>query len=154
VAGESQPFIDSVILQTISVFMALWSLPLSRRFGRRQLLLTGFTFTTITMFVVAIVSTVSPTGRSSGNLLVAMMCICLGAYSSTIGAPSWAASGEMASNHLRSYTFGVAMAIGFFFAWLTTFTTPFFINTDALNLGGKGLPNAAMQMLNAELLLL
>ena len=139
VAGASEPFIDTIILQTISVSMALCSLPLTRRFGRRHLLLTGFSISTIAMFIIAIVSTASPATKSSGRLLVAMSCILLGGYSATIGPLSWVTAGEMASTHLRSHTFGVGMAIGFFFAWLTTFTTPFFINTTALNLGGKGL---------------
>jgi len=29
------------------------------------------------------------------------------------------------------------MTVGFFFAWLTAFTTPYFINTTALNWGAK-----------------
>ena len=53
-------------------------------------------------------------------------------------APSaWLTGGEMPSQRLRSYTFGLAAAIGFFMAWLTQFTAPYFINPIALNWGPR-----------------
>lgn len=54
-----------------------------------------------------------------------------------IATYAWLAGGEIPSQRLRSYTFGFAAAIGFFAAWLTTFTAPYFINPDALNWGPK-----------------
>ena len=45
-----------------------------------------------------------------------------------ISTYAWLAGGEIPSQRLRSYTFGLAAAIGFFFAWVTTFTAPYFIN--------------------------
>jgi SP family sugar:H+ symporter-like MFS transporter len=36
---------------------------------------------------------------------------------------------------LRSYTFGLAAAVGFLGARVTTFTAPYFINPRALNWG-------------------
>ena len=50
---------------------------------------------------------------------------------------AWISGGELPSQRLRSYTFGLATAIGFFAAWLTTFTAPYFINPEALNWGPK-----------------
>ncbi|EAQ85515.1 hypothetical protein CHGG_09529 [Chaetomium globosum CBS 148.51] len=50
---------------------------------------------------------------------------------------AWISGGELPSQRLRSFTFGFATAIGFFLAWLTTFTTPYFINPQALNWGPK-----------------
>lgn len=52
-----------------------------------------------------------------------------------ISAYAWLCGGEIPSQRLRSYTFGLAAAVGFFFAWLTTFTAPYFINPDSLNWG-------------------
>jgi hypothetical protein len=37
-----------------------------------------------------------------------------------ISSYAWLAGGELPSQRLRSYTFGLAAAVGFFFAWLTT----------------------------------
>lgn len=52
-----------------------------------------------------------------------------------IAAYAWLSGGEIPSQRLRSYTFGVAAAVGFAGAWLATFTAPYFINPDALNWG-------------------
>lgn len=56
---------------------------------------------------------------------------------------AWLAGGEIPSQRLRSYTFGLAAAVGFAGAWLATFTAPYFINPEALNWGpeyGKIVP--------------
>lgn len=50
---------------------------------------------------------------------------------------AWLAGGEIPCQRLRSHTFGLAAAIGFFGAWLTTFTAPYFINPDALDWGPR-----------------
>lgn len=52
-----------------------------------------------------------------------------------VAAYAWLAGGEIPSQRLRSYTFGIAAAVGFAGAWLATFTAPYFINPDALNWG-------------------
>lgn len=45
-------------------------------------------------------------------------------------------SGEIPAQNLRAYTAGLSIGIGFIFAWLTTFTAPYFINPAELNWGG------------------
>jgi hypothetical protein len=52
-----------------------------------------------------------------------------------IAAYAWLTSGEIPSQRLRSYTFGIASAVGFAGAWLATFTAPYFINPESLNWG-------------------
>jgi hypothetical protein len=54
-----------------------------------------------------------------------------------IATYAWLAGGEIPSQRLRSHTFGLAAAIGFCGAWLTTFTAPYFINPEALNWGPR-----------------
>ena len=54
-----------------------------------------------------------------------------------VGTYAWLSGGEIPSQRLRSYTFGFAAATGFLFAWLTTFTAPYFINPSSLNWGPK-----------------
>ncbi|EJD04873.1 general substrate transporter [Fomitiporia mediterranea MF3/22] len=139
VAGASDPFIDTVILQSVNLFTSLCALPLARRFGRRTLLLSGFGMETVSMLAVALIYSITRTHTTlaDGKALVAMLCIFSGAYGATIGPLSWVTAGEMTANRLRSHAFGVSMAIGFFFAWLTVFTTPYFINTTGLNWGAK-----------------
>lgn len=50
---------------------------------------------------------------------------------------AWLSGGELPSQRLRSYTFGLSAAIGFLGAWLATFTAPYFINPSSLNWGPK-----------------
>ncbi|KAF8578472.1 general substrate transporter [Ramaria rubella] len=137
IAGTTKPFINTIIYQSCGVATSLAAVPLTRIFERRHILLTGFSLTTLTMFLIAILYTVDPHSTNAGKAMVAMVCLFGGAYGGTIGPLSWAVAGELPTNRLRSYTFGFAMAIGFVFAWLTTFTTPYFINTSQLNWGPK-----------------
>ncbi len=58
-------------------------------------------------------------------------------YNGMVSSYAWLCGGEFPSQRLRSFTFGIAASIGFFGAWLTTFTAPYFINPDALNWGPK-----------------
>lgn len=54
-----------------------------------------------------------------------------------IATYAWLSGGEIPSQRLRSYTFGLAASIGFIGAWLATFTAPYFINPSALNWGPR-----------------
>ncbi len=54
-----------------------------------------------------------------------------------VSSYAWLSGGELPSQRLRSLTFGVATAMGFFLAWLATFTAPYFINPLKLNWGPK-----------------
>ncbi len=56
-------------------------------------------------------------------------------YNGMVATYAWLCGGEFPSQRLRSYTFGLAAAVGFLGAWLATFTAPYFINPDALNWG-------------------
>jgi SP family sugar:H+ symporter-like MFS transporter len=58
-------------------------------------------------------------------------------YNGMVSSYAWLCGGEFPSQRLRSFTFGIAASVGFFGAWLTTFTAPYFINPDALNWGPK-----------------
>lgn len=54
-----------------------------------------------------------------------------------IATYAWLSGGELPTQRLRSYTFGLAAAVGFFGAWLTTFTAPYFINPASLDWGPR-----------------
>lgn len=64
-----------------------------------------------------------------------MSVIYICGYNGMVATYAWLAGGEIPSQRLRSYTFGLAAAVGFAGAWLATFTAPYFINPDALNWG-------------------
>jgi hypothetical protein len=54
-----------------------------------------------------------------------------------IATYAWLSGGELPTQRLRSYTFGLAAAVGFLGAWLTTFTAPYFINPASLDWGPR-----------------
>jgi len=135
--GISNPFIGTVITQSIGCLASFCSIYLTGVIGRRSLLIPGFSTTTITMFVVAILYTVAPHSKHSGQALVAMLAIYQGAFGATVGPLAWVVAGELPCTRLRSATLGLAVAIGFFFSWLIAFTTPYFLNPTSLKWGAK-----------------
>lgn len=67
--------------------------------------------------------------------IIALSVIYITGYNGMVATYAWLAGGEIPSQRLRSYTFGIAAAVGFAGAWLATFTAPYFINPSALNWG-------------------
>ncbi|ORY88813.1 general substrate transporter [Leucosporidium creatinivorum] len=133
----SNAFTNTIILQCCGLAGALTAPFLARYFGRKTILLFGFGTTTIAMFTVAIVYTIAPKSSAGGKALIAMVCCYQAAYNFSVGPLAWVVAAEFPSNRLRSVTFGFSMAVGFVFAWLTVFTTPYFIGVQELNLGAK-----------------
>jgi Sugar (and other) transporter len=139
ISGITQPFKYSIVLQCVAVIMAGVGMVLNRYFGRRTLFISGASITCATLFIVAIIWTAGGSVHTpvQGRAIVAMVNIYLGAYSYSIGPIAWVTAGEIPGNRLRSLTLGLAMSITFFFAWLTTFTIPYFFNPQHLGWGPK-----------------
>ena len=69
------------------------------------------------------------------KVIVGLSVVYIVGYNGMIAAYAWLTGGEIPSQRLRSYTFGIASAVGFAGAWLATFTAPYFINPESLNWG-------------------
>jgi sugar porter (SP) family MFS transporter len=138
-SGIVHPFKYSIILQCVAVVMAGVGMVLNRYFGRRTLFISGASITCATLFIVAVIWTAGGNFHTpiQGRTIVAMINIYIGAYSYSIGPIAWVTAGEIPCNRLRSLTLGLAMSITFFFAWLTTFTMPYFSNPQHLGWGPK-----------------
>ena len=63
------------------------------------------------------------------QVIVGISVVYIMGYNGMVATYAWLCGGE--------FTFGFAASVGFFGAWLTTFTAPYFINLDALNWGPK-----------------
>jgi len=138
VGTKGDAFTNTTILKAVGVVGAIMAPFLARYYGRKLLLCVGFGITTVCIFLVALLVTVGPKNDAAGNALLALICLYDWGYTIACGPLAWVCAGEMPSNRLRSVTFGFSMALGFVFAWLTVFTTPYFINpTSATFLGGK-----------------
>jgi sugar porter (SP) family MFS transporter len=132
----ANPFGMSNILSAMGILAILFNSLIVVRYGRRRvIMMIGLSLCGIFQLIIAVVYKTHPGTTSTGQVLVAFTCIYMMSYNGMISTYAWLAGGEMPSQRLRSYTFGLAAAVGFFFAWLTTFTAPYFINPESLSWG-------------------
>ncbi|KAI0131854.1 putative maltose permease [Xylariales sp. AK1849] len=137
-ANVGDSFQNSCILTAVGVVAMLLNSVLTTRFGyRRVAMMIGFTFCGLAQLIMAAVYTVEPGTIRTGKVIVGLSVVYILAYSGMIAPYAWLSGGEIPSQRLRSYTFGLATAMAFLAAWLTTFTAPYFINPSALGWGPK-----------------
>lgn len=103
--------------------------------GRRTILWVGATLQGFCMLGLAVgAGTVNPIGSPRGNnCVVAFLALYQFCYNAFVGVASYPVSTELVSTRLRSWTVGSAIGLGYFFAWLTGFCSPYFINPEYLN---------------------
>ncbi|KAF1935862.1 general substrate transporter [Clathrospora elynae] len=130
----SDPFAMSNVLSTVSIFAFVANSFIVVRYGnRRVLLMTGLLTCGILQLIIAIVYHKAPNEKSTGKVTVGLTAIYMFSYNGMISTYAWLSGGELPTQRLRSYTFGLAASVGFVGAWLTTFTAPYFINPASMN---------------------
>ncbi|KAF1951237.1 general substrate transporter [Byssothecium circinans] len=135
-AGITDAFKMSCVMTAVGVAVIIINSCVISKIGRRRVfLMVGMSICGLSQFIVAAVYHVSPGTVSTGQVIVGMSVIYLCGYNGMVSTYAWLAGGEIPSQRLRSYTFGIASAVGFAGAWLATFTAPYFINPGALNWG-------------------
>ncbi|KAL5442828.1 hypothetical protein PMIN06_008895 [Paraphaeosphaeria minitans] len=137
-AKVSNPFAMSNVLSCIGILAILANSLIIVKFGnRRVLLMTGLLVCGILQIIIAIVHDKQPGTKNTGKIIVALSSLYMFSYNGLIATYAWLAGGEIPTQRLRSHTFGMAAAVGFAGAWLTTFTAPYFINPASLNWGPR-----------------
>jgi hypothetical protein len=147
---------NSCILVAVGVVAIFINLGVMVRYGRRRIFLTwGLIICGFCQLIIAVVYQTHPGTKATGKVIVAVSVIYIFVYNvsprtfffyllqrcmishrqGAICPFAWLCGGEIPSQRLRSYTFGLAAAVGFLGAWVTTFTAPYFINPSALNWG-------------------
>ncbi|KAF1849238.1 MFS monosaccharide transporter-like protein [Cucurbitaria berberidis CBS 394.84] len=135
-AKVGSPFMNSCILTAVGVLAIMVNSCIISKYGRRRVfLMVGLSLCGITQIIIAAVSHVNPGTVGTGKVIVGLSVIYICGYNGMVAAYAWLSGGEIPSQRLRSYTFGVAAAVGFAGAWLATFTAPYFINPEALGWG-------------------
>jgi hypothetical protein len=139
ISGIPNPFLFTIVSQVLSIVGAVLGIIALKYLGRRTIFISGNAVVTTGLFLVAIIWTAAGSTHTSaqGRGIVALTNIITCAYSYSIGPVGWLVAGELPSDRLRSLTFGIGMALGFFFGWLTSFTTPYFFNPQHLGWGPK-----------------
>ncbi|KAF4552546.1 Sugar (and other) transporter-like protein 14 [Elsinoe fawcettii] len=105
------------------------------RIGRRPLLLTGVLLNAALLMSVGIAGCFR-TPAALYFIGYAMNFAQL-FYAPTIGAVSWAVSAETSSLQMRAKTQSLATATNALSSWVMNFITPYLINNDEADLGGK-----------------
>lgn len=137
-AKVSDPFGMSCVLSTIGLLALITNSLIVVKYGRRRVcLMSGLITCGILMLIIAVTYDKHPNEKSTGRVLVALSSLYMFSYNGMVAPYAWLVGGEIPSQRLRSYTFGLAAAIGFFMAWLTQFTAPYFINPASLNWGPR-----------------
>ncbi|THW41324.1 MFS transporter [Aureobasidium pullulans] len=137
-AGVGNSFQNSCILTSVGVIAIILNTCIITRFGRRRLfLITGLLLCGFMQLIIAVVYTTKPGSPAASKVIVALSILYMFSYNGLIATYAWLSGGEIPSQRLRSYTFGLAASIGFIGAWLATFTAPYFINPSALNWGPR-----------------
>ncbi|TGJ82497.1 hypothetical protein E0Z10_g6257 [Xylaria hypoxylon] len=137
-ANVGNAFENSCILTGTGVAALLFNALIITKYGRRRvMMMSGFVVCGLSQLIMAIVYTIEPGTQKTGKVIVSLSVIYIVAYNALISTYAWLSGGELASQRLRSHTFGLATAIGFLGAWLTTFTAPYFINPAKLGWGPK-----------------
>ena len=120
-AGVGKPFENAVVLVTVGVIAIIINTLVITRYGRRRVFLFwGLIFCALTQLVLAIMYTVAPKAKSTLNGIVGISVVYILSYNGMISSYAWLSGGELPSQRLRSYTFGLAASVGFFGAWLAT----------------------------------
>ncbi|KAI1813232.1 MFS monosaccharide transporter-like protein [Poronia punctata] len=137
-ANVGNAFENSCILTGVGVAaLGFNALAITKLGRRRVMMMSGFVVCGLTQLIMAVIYTIEPGTTRTGKATVGLGVVYIVAYNAMISTYAWLSGGELASQRLRSHTFGLATAIGFFGAWLTTFTAPYFINTLELGWGPK-----------------
>ncbi|KAH8890283.1 MFS general substrate transporter [Thozetella sp. PMI_491] len=113
-AGIATPFQQQVIAIAVALAAVILNCFIVTRFGlRRVFLMAGLITCAIFLLVLAAVYDAAPFTTTTNNTIVAMAVLYLAFYNFFIGPYAWLAGGEIPSQRLRSYTFGISTAVGF-----------------------------------------
>ncbi|KAH6991430.1 general substrate transporter [Ilyonectria sp. MPI-CAGE-AT-0026] len=103
--------------------------------GRRKLILVGIVLNGLVLMSTGIAGCFTSTAAL--YFIGYVMNFAQAVYAPTIGAASWVICAEVSSLELRAHTQSLATITNAVTSWILNFITPYLINTDDANLGGK-----------------
>ncbi|KAK3323142.1 general substrate transporter [Cercophora scortea] len=138
VAEISDAFTWTIISNCIGLAGLMLTWVFITRVGRRPLILAGCIICTLCMLLMGILYSVPGISHhGSGIGLIVVVSMYLFGFNFGLEPYVYLVAGEMPAQNLRAYTMGLAAAVSFAFAWLCSFTTPYYINPTELNWGPK-----------------
>ncbi|KAI9367628.1 general substrate transporter [Aspergillus egyptiacus] len=138
VANVGDPFKWIIVTNCIGLAGLFLTWTVVTYVGRRRIILAGCAICTLPMLIMAAVYTAPdvPEG-GAGIALVILVSVYVFGFNFGLEPYVYLVAGEIPAQNLRGYTMGLSTAVSFTFAWLTAFTTPYFINRAELNWGPK-----------------
>ena len=137
-AGLNQPFEISLLGSVLGFVGAVIGIFLTQYvFGRRSMLLIGAAGCGCSMLAIAVAYVAGSGTASGGRALLGFALMFYFFYNGFIGTVSWPSAGEAVSTRLRVYTMSLGTGVNYFFNWLISYCSPYFINANDLNWGPK-----------------
>ena len=100
-------------------------------------LFTGMLIMTISLLIIGILSLFGDRGKSVVQAQIAFMAIWSFTYQGSIGAVGYAMIAEVPTSSLRGVTQSMATVVNGVFNLVWAFSTPYMVNPDEGNMGGK-----------------
>ncbi|OWZ56696.1 sugar transporter [Cryptococcus neoformans c45] len=129
-AGNSNPFLVTVILSCVQLISMLITVSLSDNIGRRPLTVYPYGITVVSVLALGIIGCFDYSSKSLGSLLIFFACL---ATFSTTGASAigYAYAAEIPTQRLRAQTAGWGLALSNMIAIMFSFCTPLMLNGTA-----------------------
>ncbi|KAI1859326.1 hypothetical protein JX265_010329 [Neoarthrinium moseri] len=134
--GLADPFLMTLIVFIIQVFVVLAAVLLANRLPRRPLLMVTTGIMTVSIFVVGCLGI--PGGAVSetfGKVIISFVIIEIAAFNFAWGPLGWTIASEMAVGRNRNKIYAIAVACFWITVWVTVFTLPYLYYSA--NLGPK-----------------
>ncbi|KXX77767.1 General alpha-glucoside permease [Madurella mycetomatis] len=106
-------------------------------FGRRSTIMIGGLLQGMCLLAMALTATTQAGTELARNSVIAFVALFFFFYNAFVGDASHPVATELTSTRLRTWTVGSANSLGYLFAWLASFCSPYFINPDKLNWGAR-----------------
>ncbi|KAL1888432.1 hypothetical protein Sste5346_009549 [Sporothrix stenoceras] len=136
--GLTEPFLMTLIVFIIQLFVVLAALLLSNRIPRRPLMLTCTSIMMLSIFVVGCMGINSDSNyvpQVNGKVIISFVIIEIVAANFSWGPLGWCIASEMAVGPNRNKIYAIAVACFWISIWITVFTLPYLYYTA--NLGPK-----------------
>jgi sugar porter (SP) family MFS transporter len=139
-SGITNSFIITIATNVVNVGMTVPGIWAVDKVGRRSLLIIGAVVMCVCEFIVAIVGvTVSVTNQSGQKVLIAFVCIYIGAFAATWGPIAWVVVGEIFPLAIRAKSMSMATASNWLWNFAIGYSTPYLVDEGAgkAGLGAK-----------------
>ncbi|KAH9996749.1 general substrate transporter [Xylariaceae sp. FL0662B] len=124
--GLTDPFLMTLIVFIIQVFVVLAAVLLANRLPRRPLLIITTSIMTVSIFVVGCLGIPSPDpSETLGKVIISFVIIEIVAFNFAWGPLGWTIAAEMAVGRNRNKIYAIAVASFWVTVWVTVFTLPY-----------------------------